>query len=214
MNIGVLGSGVVGQTLADGFLKHGHDVMRGSREPAKLDDWKKGAGAHGSTGTFAETAKFGEVLVLAVKGDAAEKVVDACGLDNLAGKPILDTTNPIGGAAVNGVLPYFTGPNDSLMERLQAKAPKAHFVKAFNSVGSPKMVNPDYGGQRPTMFVCGNDAKAKATTKGILETFGWDVADMGVAAAARAIEPLCMLWCISGFLNNEWTHAFKVLHAK
>jgi predicted dinucleotide-binding enzyme len=207
--IGVIGSGSVGETLADGFLKHGYEVMRGSRDVAKLADWKKKSGK-GQTGTFAETAKFGELVVLAVKGTAAEEAVAQCG-DGLAGKIVLDTTNPIAESPpTNGVLAYFTGPNDSLLERLQKKAPSAKFVKAFNSVGAPLMVNPKLP-SKPSMFICGNDSSAKEQTRAILDQFGWETEDMGVAAAARAIEPLCMLWCISGFLKNDWMHAYKVL---
>jgi predicted dinucleotide-binding enzyme len=208
--VGVLGSGQVGQVLADGFLKHGSEVMRGSREPSKLAAWKASAGAKASTGTFAETAKFGEVVVLAVKGTAAEEAVGLCG-DGLNGKLVLDATNPIADAPpVNGVIAYFTGPNESLMERLQKKAPAAKLVKAFSSVGSALFVNPKLA-SRPTMFICGNDAGAKDATHGILERFGWDTEDCGGVEAARAIEPLCMLWCISGFLRNDWVHAFHML---
>lgn len=209
--VGVLGSGMVGETLANGFLKHGHDVMRGSREPAKLADWQAKAGAKASTGTFAETAKFGELLVLAVQGGAAESALDLAGDENLVGKTILDTTNPIGGKPENGVLPFFTSLSDSLMERLQKKHPKANLVKCFSSVGSPRMVNPDFGGTKPTMFICGNDESAKAETKKVLDVFGWETEDMGAVEAARAIEPLCILWCIPGFRANSWTHAFKLL---
>lgn len=213
--IGILGSGIVGQVLADGFLKHGYEVMRGTREPAKLADWKKGAGGKGSVGTFAEAARFGEAIVLAVKGTAAEAVVEQAGPEALVGKTIIDATNPIAEAPpVNGVLAFFTTLSDSLMERLQKRAPKAHFVKAFSSVGNPAMVNPDYGGTRPTMFICGNDANAKKDVTRILDQFGWETEDMGSVEAARAIEPLCMLWCIPGFLQNRWTHAFKLLDKK
>jgi predicted dinucleotide-binding enzyme len=208
--IGVLGSGQVGQILADGFLKHGYEVMRGSREPSKLATWKAGAGAKAATGTFAEASRFGDLVVLAVKGTAAEDVVASCG-DGLDGKPVLDATNPLADRPpVNGVLAYFTGPNESLMERLQKRAPAAKFVKAFSSVGSAFFVNPKLA-TRPTMFICGSDAEAKGVTRGILDQFGWDTEDCGSLEAARAIEPLCMLWCIPGFLRNDWTHAFHVL---
>jgi predicted dinucleotide-binding enzyme len=208
--VGVIGSGQVGQTLADGFLKHGYEVMRGSRDVAKLADWKNGAGAKAHTGTFAETAKFADIVVLAVKGGAAEEAVGLCG-DGLAGKPVLDTTNPISeGAPQGGVLSFFTTYNDSLMERLQRKAPAAKFVKAFSSVGAVLMVNPKLP-SKPSMFICGNDAGAKEQTKAILDQFGWETEDMGGAAAARAIEPLCILWCIPGLQRNDWMHAFKVL---
>ena len=211
MKIGVLGSGTVGQVLADGFLKHGDEVMRGSREPAKLASWKAAAGARAQVGTFAEAARFGELLVLAVKGTAAAAAVDACG-SALAGKVVLDATNPLADEPpVNGVLRFFTGPNESLMERLQARAPAARFVKAFSCVGNALMVNPSLPGGKPTMFICGNDEGARREAARVLDRFGWEVADMGAAEAARAIEPLCMLWCIPGLRQNDWTHAFKML---
>lgn len=210
MKIGVIGSGQVGQALADGFLKHGHEVMRGSRDAAKLASWKAGAGDKASTGDFAATARFADVVVLAVKGTAAEEAVALCGA-GLDGKPVLDATNPIADAPpTNGVLSFFTTFDESLMERLQKKAPAARFVKAFSCVGNALMVDPALG-SRPTMFICGNDAAAKETTRGILDSFGWDTEDMGSVEAARAIEPLCILWCIPGFLRNDWMHAFKVL---
>jgi predicted dinucleotide-binding enzyme len=210
--VGVLGSGVVGQTLADGFLKHGHTVMRGSRDPAKLAVWKSTAGPKASAGSFAEAARFGELVVLAVKGAAAESVLKLCGVENLTGKTVIDTTNPIADKPpVNGVLSFFTSLDDSLMERLQRQAPAAHFVKAFSCVGNARMVDPDFGGQKPTMFICGNSKAAKQEVETILDRFGWEIEDLGAAEAARAIEPLCILWCIPGFLENRWTHAYKVL---
>jgi predicted dinucleotide-binding enzyme len=209
--IGVIGSGQVGQTLADGFLEHGYEVMRGSRDPGKLADWKKSAGAKASTGTFADTAKFGDVVVLAVKGSVAEDAVAACGAA-LDGKIVLDACNPIADKPpTNGVLAFFTGPNDSLMERLQKKAPKARFVKAFSCVGNGLMVNPKLS-SRPSMFICGNDGAAKERARAILDQFGWDTEDMGAVEAARAIEPLCQLWCIPGILKGDWGgRAFKVV---
>jgi predicted dinucleotide-binding enzyme len=208
----VIGSGVVGQVLANGLIKHGYDVMRGSRDPGKLAEWKQASGARAHTGTFAEAARFGDLLLLAVKGTAAVSVIETCGVENLAGKTVLDATNPIADRPpVNGVLSFFTGPNESLMEMLQKKAPAARFVKAFSCVGNALMVDPDFGGVRPTMFICGNDAGAKLEAADILARFGWDVEDMGAMEAARAIEPLCMLWCIPGFRSNRWSHAFKLL---
>ncbi len=211
MRVGVLGSGVVGQTLADGFLKHGHEVMRGSREPAKLAAWRAGAGPKARTGTFSEAAAFGDVVVLAVKGTAALDAVKACG-PALAGKTVVDPTNPIAEAPpVNGVLQLFTGPNASLMETLQRAAPAARFVKAFSCVGNALMVDPALPGGKPTMFVCGNDEGAKRQVTAILDDFGWETEDLGPAEAARAIEPLCVLWCIPGFRRNDWVHALKLL---
>jgi len=211
MKVGVLGSGDVAKVLAGGFLKHGHDVMIGSRSAAKLADWQA-QNPKGRVGTFAETAQFGELVVLAVKGGAAMEALQAAGGANLKGKTVVDATNPIADAPPsNGVLKFFTNLDESLMERLQRKFPEAHFVKAFNSVGNACMVNPQFKGGKPTMFICGNDDAAKKTVAGVLDQFGWETADMGKAEAARAIEPLCMLWCIRGFIRNEWIHAFKLL---
>lgn len=211
MKVGILGSGDVGRTLAAGFLKHGHQVMVGTREPPKLADWAR-EHPPARTGTFVEAARFGEVLVLSVKGSAAADALRAAGTDALAAKTVIDTTNPIADAPpVDGVLKFFIGQDESLLERLQSEFPRAHFVKAFNSVGSDRMVNPVYAAGRPTMFICGNEGMAKRTVSGILEQFGWETADMGRATAARAIEPLCLLWCIPGFLHDQWTHAFKLL---
>lgn len=212
MKVGILGSGVVGETLANGFLKHGYEVMRGSRDPKNLEAWKAKAGAQSHVGSFGDTAKFGQVVVLAVKGAAAEEAIKLAGVENLIGKTVLDATNPIAELPpVNGVLQFFTNLNSSLMERLQQLAPKANFVKAFSCVGNSLMINPTLPGGKPTMFICGNNAQAKATTTEILSQFGWETEDMGAVEAARAIEPLCMLWCIPGFTKNQWSHAFKLL---
>jgi predicted dinucleotide-binding enzyme len=211
MKIGVVGSGEVAQVLASGCLKHGHEVMVGTRDSSKLADWLK-QNPRGRVGKFAEAAGFGELVVLAVKGTVSAEALRAAGAERLAGKPVIDVTNPITDAApVNGVLKFFTTLDDSLMERLQREFPTAKLVKAFNSVGSGRMVNPTFKATKPTMFICGNDDGAKRTVKALLDQFGWDTADMGKAEAARAIEPLCMLWCIPGFLHNEWTHAFALL---
>lgn len=211
MKIGILGSGDVAKSLGSGFLAHGHEAMLGTRDQAKLEDWAA-RNPKGSTGSFADAARFGEVVVLAVKGGAAAAALRGAGPANLTGKPIIDTTNPIADAPPsNGVLKFFTNFDESLMERLQREFPGAHFVKAFNSVGNARMVDPTFKGGKPTMFICGNDETAKRTVTGILDQFGWETADMGAVEAARAIEPLCMLWCIPGFLRQEWTHAFKLL---
>ena len=210
MNIGVIGSGDVSTALADGFLKYGYKVMRGSREPKKLNDWKMKSGENALVGTFTETAKFGKVIVLAVKGSAAISALELCGPDNLKGKTVIDVTNPIDPQPpVNGVLKFFSDINSSLMERLQATIPEANFVKAFNSVGNAYMVNPQFAEGKPTMFICGNKENSKNVVREILDQFGWEIEDMGGCEAARAIEPLCMLWCIPGFLHNDWHHAFK-----
>ena len=149
--------------------------------------------------------------MLAVKGTKAIDAVNEIGIENLAGKIVIDATNPIEEAAPeNGVLRYFTNINHSLMEQLQSLAPAAYFVKAFSSVGNAEMVDPSYD-TTPTMFICGNNEDAKIIVTEILMQFGWETEDLGVATAARAIEPLAMLWCIPGMLKGQWNHAFKLL---
>ncbi len=211
MKVGILGSGGVAQFLGAGFLQHGHEVTLGTRDPGKLKKWAE-QHAQARVGSNAQAAQFGEIVVLAAKGTAAAESLRLAGAANLQGKTVIDTTNPIADAPpVHGVLQYFTSINESLMERLQREFPDARFVKAFNSVGGAYMVNPPFG-ERPTMFLCGNDEEAKATVSRIVGQFGWDPADMGTVEAARAIEPLCMLWCIPGIARNDWSpRAFKLL---
>ena len=211
MKIGILGSGDVAKALAGGFLKHGYGVTLGTRTPAKLAEWAaRNPGAH--LASFADAARFGELLVLAVKGAAAADALRLAGAASFAGKTVIDATNPIADSPpVNGVLKFYTSLDESQMERLQREFGDARFVKAFNSVGNAFMVNPQFKGGKPTMFICGNDDAAKKIVTGILDQFGWETADMGKVEAARAIEPLCMLWCIPGFLRNDWSHAFKLL---
>jgi hypothetical protein len=211
MKVGVIGSGDVAQTLGAGFLKHGHEVMLGTRDAGKLKDFAAAQPA-ARIGGMDAAARFGDIVVLAVAGSAAKDALTIAGAGNIARKIVIDATNPIAGPPVNGILPLFTTHDRSLMETLQDAFPAARFVKAFSSVGARRMVNPQFAEGRPTMFICGADASAKSTVAGVLAQFGWETADMGGPASARAIEPLVMLWCAQGFLHNEWTHAFKVLH--
>lgn len=211
MRIGVLGSGVVGKVLAAGFAGHQHEVMIGSRSPEKLVDWLRDNPGVGS-GLFGDVAAFADVIVLAVKGTAANEALAIAGEDNHAGKPVIDATNPIADEPpINGVLRFFTSLDESLMEQLQRQYTRTRFVKAFSSVSSTRMVNPRFEGSKPSMFICGNDGDAKQVVTSILEQFGWETEDMGAVEAARAIEPLCMLYCIPGFTRDQWTHAFKLL---
>jgi len=212
--IGIIGSGIAAKTLGSGFIKHGYEVMLSSRDTSKLSDWKANAGMHAFVGSFSEAAKFGDIIVLTVRGSSAAEAIEIAGPQYLNGKTVIDTTNPLADAPPeNGVLNYFTDINESLMERLQERFPEIHFIKAFNSVGNVSMVNPSYKDGKPTMFICGNNENAKKDVTEILEMFDWDICDCGKVEAARAIEPLCMLWCIPGFLRNQWTHAFKLIKA-
>jgi predicted dinucleotide-binding enzyme len=190
MKITVIGRGNVGGGLADRWKKAGHEIQALGRDGGDASD--------------------ADVVLVAVPGG---EISDALGkVSGLDGKVVIDATNPIADTPpTSGVLAFFTSLEESLLERLQAEFPGIRFVKAFNSVGSAHMVDPKFAGGRPTMFICGNDAPAKGTVAEILDRFGWDCEDMGSVQAARAIEPLCMLWCIPGFLRGQWSHAFKLL---
>lgn len=213
MNVAVLGSGIVGQVLGSGFVKHGHQVKMGTRDPQaeEVRKWLDKT-PRASAGNFVDAAQFGEIIVLSILGRIADKVIELASPQNFAGKTVIDTTNPLADSApVGGVLPYLTGPNESLGEKIQALLPQAHVVKAFNSVGNTRMVNPHFEQGIPTMFLCGDNDSAKSQVAEIVRQFGWEPFDCGGIIASRALEPLCMLWCIPGFLRNQWSHAFKVL---
>jgi predicted dinucleotide-binding enzyme len=209
--IGIIGSGVVGKTLASGFLKHGYEVTIGTRDLNKLSEWKTN-NPKGNIGSFEDAAKFGELLVVCTKGHATESAIKLAGLGNFKGKTVIDTTNPIDESKppVNGVLKYYT-TDKSQLELIQALIPEANLVKAFNCIGGPFMVDPNFAEGKPTMFICGNSDEAKQDVTKILEQFGFDVYDSGKAESGGALESLCILWCAPGLLKNDWTHAFRML---
>lgn len=210
VKIGVLGSGDVGRALAAGFLRLGHAVKIGSREPAKLAEWASKAGDNASTGTFEETAQFGDVIVLATLGSGTKSAIDLAGTANFAGKVVIDTTNPLDFS--HGMPPrLFVGHTDSLGEQIQRWLPQARVVKAFNTVGSALMVDPDLPGGPPTMFLCGNDDDARKLVAQVCHHLGWDVADLGGIEASRHLEPMCLVWVLHGMRSGSWSHAFKLL---
>ncbi|TMI94854.1 MAG: DNA-binding protein [Bacteroidetes bacterium] len=213
MKVGIIGSGIVGQVLAKAFKAEGYEVTLGTRNTSKEDVVKFNKVTNIAIATFEEVAKQAQVIVLATKGSGAEEAIKLAGINNFSNKVVIDATNPISEtvAPSNGVIHFFTSLEESLMERIQKLIPEAKVVKAFNSVGNAFMYKPKFPGGTPTMFICGNDDRAKTVVKDFLILFGWETEDMGQIEAARAIEPLAILWCIPGFIGNQWTHAFKLL---
>ena len=211
MQIGILGSGDVGQALGLGFVKLGHDVKLGSRDPDKLKAWVTKAGRHASAGTPEETARFAEVAVLATAWSGTESTLKLAGAAaTLAGKLVMDVTNPLITEA--GKMPRLAlGHTDSGGEQVQRWLPQSKVVKAFNSVGHAHMVEPKFTGGPPDMFICGEDASAKQVAAGFCKNFGWGVVDVGGIEGARLLEPLCILWVEYGLRSKSWNHAFKLL---
>uniref|UniRef100_A0A7S3LN11 Pyrroline-5-carboxylate reductase catalytic N-terminal domain-containing protein n=1 Tax=Aplanochytrium stocchinoi TaxID=215587 RepID=A0A7S3LN11_9STRA len=207
--VGVLGSGEVGKTLAKGCRDHGYQTCIASRTREKLKEFAQAENIE--FGTMKEAAADSDIIILAVAGIGVVDLVTSL-KDTLKNKIVIDACNPIEGAPIDGVVQFFQLPGGlSLMEHLQNLAPDAKFVKAFNSVGSGRMVNPKFAEGRPSMFICGNDAEAKGVVSELLEKFGWDTFDMGGARSAYSIEQLCVLWCTRGFNEGKWDHAFKLL---
>ncbi len=212
MKIGVIGSGNVGQVLASGLIGIGHEVKIGSREPDsdKLKEWKAANGARASTGSFADAAAFGELIVLATLWSGTEHALRLAGKDTFSGKTVIDVTNPLV-FSEHGPPSLALGCNDSAGEQVQRWLPEARVVKAFNIVGNAHMVKPDFPCGPPDMFIAGNDDKAKGTVSEILRAFGWEVIDIGGIEGARVLEPLCILWVIYGMRTHTFDHAFKLL---
>ncbi|MGP8071621.1 MAG: NADPH-dependent F420 reductase [Thermoplasmata archaeon] len=209
--VGILGSGDVGKQLGRGFAQHGFDVMVGSRDPAKLDSWRKETQGKVSTGTFAQAAAHGDFVILALNGSGTEAAIDLAGTNNFAGKLVLDATNPLDFS--HGMPPgLLLGTTDSLGERVQRMLPDAKVVKCFNTVSNVKMIDPKFKEGAPPMLICGNDAEAKKRTEAILRELGWPGAmDVGGIDGARWLEALVPLWVRTSQVLNTWEHAFKVV---
>jgi predicted dinucleotide-binding enzyme len=196
MKVGILGAGEVGRTLADGLKQHGHEVKLGHRDPQA---------------PYAEAAKFGQVVLLCTRWEGTENAIKLADPKNLAGKVVIDVTNPLkGGEDAPPTLAI--GFDDSGGEQVQRWLPKSRVVKAFNIVGSSLMVDPQVPGGPPDMFIAGNDAAAKQTVTQICRELGWPVVDIGGIEGARLLEPLAMLWVVVGFKLDRWDQAWKLLH--
>ncbi|MCA1824580.1 MAG: NAD(P)-binding domain-containing protein [Frankia sp.] len=202
MRIGILGSGAVGQALARGHARHGHETRIGTRKPDKPDL------AEFATGTVDAVAQWGELLILAVDGSAAEALARDVA-SAAAGKVLIDATNPLDFSG--GVRGLFVGTTDSLGERVQRAAPDARVVKAYNIVGNAQMVDPEISGGPPTMLIAGNDDDAKASVLALLEDTGWDALDIGDITMSRWLEPIALAWVAYGVRAGTWNHAFRLL---
>ncbi|MCX6133219.1 MAG: NAD(P)-binding domain-containing protein [Ignavibacteriales bacterium] len=212
MKIGILGSGGVGQALGKGFADLGHDVKIGTRDPGqdKIKTWVGKTGPKASAGTYAEAASFGELLVLASPWSGTENAIKLSEKKNFSDKVVIDVTNPLDFSS--GSSPKLAlGHTDSGGEQVQRWIPEAHVVKAFNIIGAPFMVNPQFDGGPPDMFICGNDEKAKQKVTDILTAFKWSTVDIGGIEGSRFLEPMAMAWVLYGFKTNTWSHAFKLL---
>jgi 8-hydroxy-5-deazaflavin:NADPH oxidoreductase len=211
--VGVLGTGEVGRRLAAGFRSRGHDVMIGSRDPSKpeLREWLSGAGAGVEAGTFAQAAEHGELLVLAVLGNAADEAIADAGPDTFTGKVVIDAMNPLDFSG--GFPPKLSvSGEDSLGERVQRALPGARVVKAFNTIGSPYFVDPKFTAGVPTMLIAGDDEAAKRTVRDVLADFGWsDTVDLGGIEASRELEAICIAWVKIGGARGAWDHGFGLL---
>ncbi|MCC3153970.1 NAD(P)-binding domain-containing protein [Hymenobacter sp. BT770] len=211
MNIGILGTGGVAQTLGTKLVSLGHAVKLGSRTTGneKATAWAAQAGPTASHGTFAEAADFGELLILATLGTGTLDAIALTGPDRLAGKTVIDLTNPLD--VSQGMPPkLFVGHTDSLAEMVQRAAPQAHVVKALNIVSAAQMVDPTSTGSDLDMFIAGNDAAARQQVTDLLKSFGWkNITDFGGIESARFLEPLVLLWVHYGMKTGGWAHALK-----
>jgi predicted dinucleotide-binding enzyme len=199
MKIGILGSGMVGQALARGYARHGHDVVIGTRK-SEVEDLPV-------TGPDQAVADA-DLVVLGVAGRASVELTGSLA-HLLEGKVLVDATNPLDFSG--GAPRLFVGFEDSLGEQVQKAAPGAHVVKAYNTVGNTLFVDPQLPGGPPTMFIAGNDDGAKGTVTQLLEDTGWEVADLGGIEASRWLEPMCMAWVTYGARTGTWNHAWKLL---
>jgi 8-hydroxy-5-deazaflavin:NADPH oxidoreductase len=211
--VGVLGSGEVGRRLAGGFRSRGHEVMIGARDPSKpeLREWVSGAGAGVEVGTFKHAAAHGELLVLAVLGNAAEEAIADADPDNFSGKVVIDAMNPLDFSG--GFPPKLSISGDnSLGERVQRALPGARVVKAFNTIGNPYFVDPSFSEGKPTMLIAGDDEGAKRLVRDVLADFGWpDTVDIGGIEGSRELEAICIAWVKIGGARGAWDHGFKLL---
>ncbi len=213
LKIGVLGTGDVGRVLGAGFAARGHEVKLGSRDAKnpKAVEWAEKTGANASAGTFADAAKFGDVIIIATLWSGTQNALELAGPESFAGKVVMDTTNPLDFS--KGAPPTLAvGTTDSAGEQIQRWLPGAKVVKAFNIVGNPHMVDPSFPGGKPDMFICGDDEGAKQTVTDLCTELGWPGAvDIGGLVCSRYLEPMAMVWISYFFKTGKGTHALALL---
>ena len=196
VRIGILGTGIVGQTIGGKLVTLGHDVKLGSRTATneKAAKWVAQHGARASQGTFAETASFGEMVFNCTSGMVSLEALRSAGASNLTGKVVVDVANPLDFS--HGMPPTLSVCNaDSLGEQIQREFPDAKVVKTLNTMNAGVMVNPSLVPGDHDVFVCGNDSDAKAKVGDLLRSFGWrTIVDLGDISAARGAEMVLPIW--------------------
>jgi 8-hydroxy-5-deazaflavin:NADPH oxidoreductase len=210
MRVGILGSSDVAKSLGRGFLKEGHEVMLGSRDQGKLASWVRESRKGATSGTFSETAKFGELVVLAIHGAKSVEAIQIAGVDNFKGKVVIDATNPLDMSG--GLPPKLVGILGASGGELNQRAlPGAFVVKAFNTVGNAHFYKPEFPGGPPDMFLCGDDGKAKEQVSRICKDLGWNLIDVGGIGLSHYLGATAMIWIITAFTGGHWNQAFKLL---
>lgn len=195
MNIGILGTGVVGQTLATKLVELGHDVMLGARDQnnPKAKEWQAKT-SKGKVGSFKDAAMFGDIVLNCTQGMHSLEALEMAGKDALRGKILADVANPLDFS--RGMPPSLSVCNtDSLGEQIQRAFPDTKVVKVLNTIAAPVMVNPGLISRKPDLFMCGNDAKAKKAVKKLVKQFGWkSVIDLGDITGSRGMEMTLPIW--------------------
>jgi hypothetical protein len=209
MRSGIIGSGIVAQTLGTGFLKNGHEVKLGTRDTSKLAEWQEKAGEKASVGSFEDAAKFGDVVVVAVGGTVAVSAIEQAGTENLDGKTVIDVTNALDFST--GVPKFAVDLGNSVAEQIQRAVPKANVVKAFNMINTSVMVDPKFGDKVATLFIAGDNDDAKAEVTKLAEELAWDVADFGGIDQAYYLEAFAFGYISYAFKNNDWQRGFRFL---
>ncbi|MFC5270381.1 NADPH-dependent F420 reductase [Adhaeribacter terreus] len=213
--IGVLGTGMVGNTIGTKLVQLGYEVIMGSRTATneKAIAWKEANGEKASAGTFEDAAKFGEIIFNCTKGEVALDVFKMAGPENFDGKTIIDIANPLdfSQGMPPSLIPQYSNTN-SLGEEIQKLLPKANVVKTLNIVNCEVMVDAKKSGGDPTMFMSGNSAEAKAEVKAILNQFNWnDIIDLGDITTARGTEMLLPIWLRTWMATGNGYFAFKIV---